>query len=577
MKPQRRQLTAYQRSFLFRSRLIAAGLLLAAMSLAARAVHLQVFNTDFLNDQAAARHLRIARISAHRGMILDRNGEPLAVSTPVDGGWANPGKLLKFPERIPDLAAALRLDQARLTRQLTRNADKEFIYLKRHMNPADAAAVDNRKIPGVYLLREYRRYYPAGEVTGHLLGFTNVDDVGQEGLELAFDHWMAGKPGRKKVLKDRLGHVVEDVESIDPPGPGHDLVASIDLRIQYLAYRELKAAVQSQKALSGSVVVLDISTGEVLAMTNQPGYNPNDRSQLVASRYRNRAITDIFEPGSSIKPLVIAAALESGQYRPGSRIDTAPGYVTVGAKLIEDPKNLGLIDLATILSRSSNVGATKVAMSLQPAVLWRVMSGFGIGRLSASGFPGESAGLLSHYENWRPISQATLAYGYGLSVTPLQLAQAYAVFGAGGLRRPVSLLRVDQPPIARRVIRTSTADAVLAMLEKVAGPTGGGHRGAVAGYRVAGKTGTARKVGVGGYSRDRHTAVFAGVAPVSNPRLAIVVVIDEPSAGEYYGGVVAAPVFSRVAGGAMRILAIPPDAPAGRAAERNTTIAANIQ
>jgi cell division protein FtsI (penicillin-binding protein 3) len=361
------------------------------------------------------------------------------------------------------------------------------------------------------------------------------------------------------VLRDRLGRIIEDVERLEPPSPGREVAAAIDLRIQYLAYRELKAAVQQHRALSASAVVLDAETGEVLAMVNQPAYNPNDRSQYSPSRFRNRAITDLVEPGSSLKPLIIAAALESGQWKPGSRVDTAPGMIQVGNKVIEDKHNLGSIDLTTLLARSSNVGATKVAMSLPSEQLWSVLSRFGLGRPTSSGFPGESAGLLSHYENWRPIAKATLAYGYGLSVTPLQLAQSYAVLAAGGVLRPVSLIRVDQPPIGRRVISPESARAVVAMLEHVVGPEGTGMRAAVAGYRVAGKTGTARKYAIGGYSEERYTAVFAGVAPASQPRLSVVVIVDEPSAGAYYGGDVAAPVFSKIVEGAMRILAIPPD------------------
>jgi cell division protein FtsI (penicillin-binding protein 3) len=433
------------------------------------------------------------------------------------------------------------------------------MYLKRHMRPSDAEAIVLLNIPGVDVEREYQRYYPAGEVIGHVVGFTNIDDVGQEGLELAFDHWLAGQPGKKRVLKDRLGRIVEDVERIQSPNPGRELATSIDLRIQYLAYRELKAAIKRSGSASGSIVVLDVGTGEVLAMVNQPAYNPNDRSQFAAVKYRNRAITDIFEPGSTLKTLVIAAALESGQYQATSRVDTSPGFVKVGAKIIEDKQNLGTIDLTTLLARSSNVGATKVAMSLPAETLYNVLSSFGLGRLSGSGFPGESAGLLSHYSNWRPISQATLAYGYGLSLTPLQLAQSYAIIASGGLQHPVSLLRLEQMPIARRVIKAETASAVLSMLEAVVGAEGTGRRAAVAGYRVAGKTGTVKKFAPGGYAEDRYVALFSGIAPVTRPRLAVVVVIDDPSNGEYYGGVVAAPVFARVVEGALRILAIPPD------------------
>jgi cell division protein FtsI (penicillin-binding protein 3) len=547
------------RGFALRWGFACAVLAVLGAVLMGRAVYLQVFNKEFLIREAAARHLRIARITANRGMLTDRNGEPLAASMPVDSLWVSPAELLRQPENIPVLARALGLDEGVLARQLSRNSGKDFLYLRRHMNPADAQAIASRGLPGVHLLREYRRYYPAGEVAGHLVGFTNVDDEGQEGLELAFDDWLQGRPGKKMVLRDRLGRVIEDVERLEPPTPGRLVTSSIDLRIQYLAYRELKAAVQRNRALSGSAVVLDVSTGEVLAMVNQPSYNPNDRSQYSPNRFRNRAITDLFEPGSSLKPLVIAAALESGQYRADSRIDTSPGMIQVGNKIIEDKHNLGVIDLTTLLSRSSNVGATKVAMALPSEQLWSVLTRFGLGHVSASGFPGESAGLLSHYENWRPIAKATLAYGYGLSVTPLQLAQAYAVLAADGVQRPVSLLRVAQPPIGRKVISAASARAVVGMMEHVVAPDGTGLRAAVTAYRVAGKTGTARKFDVGGYAEERYIAVFAGVAPATRPRLAVVVVVDEPRAGAYYGGEVAAPVFSGIVEGAMRIMAIPPD------------------
>lgn len=548
-----------RRSFTLRSRFAAACLLVAGFALVAQAVHLQVFNTEFLTRQADLRHLRVAKLSAHRGVITDRNGEPLAVSTPVDSIWVDPRQIVQSAERIPELAAALRTDADALARRMTSNADKKFLYLRRHMRSSDAAVIVGLDIPGIEIEREYRRYYPAGEVVGHLIGFTNIDDMGQEGLELEFDHWLAGEAGKKRVIKDRLGQIVEDVERIKQPSPGRELAVSIDLRIQYLAYRELKAAIQRTGATAGSVVVLDVETGEVLAMVNQPAYNPNDRAQFSPKNYRNRAITDIFEPGSSLKPLIVAAALESGDYKPDSIIDTSPGSVQVGAKTIKDSSNLGRISLTTLLARSSNVGATKLAMSLEPELLHATLTGFGLGRLSASGFPGESAGLLSHYSNWRPISQATLAYGYGVSVTPLQLAQAYAIIAAGGLHRPVSLLRIEQLPIARRVIRAETAGAVLDMLEVVVSEAGTGRRAAVAGYRVAGKTGTVKKFVPGGYSEDRYTALFAGIAPVSRPRLAIVVVVDDPQSGAYYGGEIAAPVFSRIAEGSLRILAIPPD------------------
>jgi len=548
------------RRFAGRVTLVGAFFALIATSLIARAVHLQVLNKDFLNQQADTRHLRTEKISAHRGTITDRNGEPLAMSTPVDSIWANPKELAPAVDSMPKLARILGIEPQQLMRRVTRSMDKEFLYLKRHVSPEQAQEVLAMKLPGVNVQREYRRYYPAGEVAGHLVGFTDIDDEGQEGLELAFNHWLAGESGAKRVLKDRLGRSVENVESIRPPHHGKDLRTSIDLRIQYLAYRTLKGAIQSYNAESGSIVVLDIHTGEVLAIVNQPTYNPNDRSQYSAERYRNRAITDIFEPGSSIKPLVVAAALESGQYRPSSIVDTAPGYVVVGPKKIKDSRNLGRISLTTILARSSNVGVTKLAMSLEPDQLWRTMTGFGFGALTSSGFPGESAGLLTHYNHWRPISQATLAYGYGVSVTPLQLTQAYSVLGSDGFMRPISLVALDSPSAGARILSKDSATAVRRMLEEVVRPGGTGTKAAVTGYRIAGKTGTAWKFAASGYSEDKYISIFAGLAPASDPRLAAVVVIDEPSGELYYGSDVAAPVFADVMSESLRLLAVPPDA-----------------
>ncbi|KPK59773.1 MAG: cell division protein [Gammaproteobacteria bacterium SG8_31] len=537
---------------------------LGGAAILARAVQLQLLDQEFLARQGDARHLRVASIAAHRGMITDRNGEPLAVSTPVDSLWANPDELLSETERMPELAKALGWSRDRLLELVTRNSDREFVYLVRHMPPHRAAQVLALDIPGVYSRREYRRYYPAGEVTGHVVGFTNVDDQGLEGLELAYDPWLAGKPGAKRVLRDRLGRTIEDVESIQAPSPGRDLRTSLDLRLQYMAYRALKKAVTRHAAKGGAVVVLDVGTGEVLAMANQPGFNPNDRRRYDVSRFRNQAATDIFEPGSTIKPFVVAAALESRKYRADSVLDTSPGYIVVGAKTIEDKHNLGRISLTTVLTKSSNVGASRIALSLEPAQLWSVLDAFGIGQLTASGFPGESAGLLTHFERWREIGQATLAYGYGLSVTPLQLAKAFAILGSDGLSRPVTLVATDGVPEAEtRVISAQTAHDVIGMLETVVAPGGTATRAAVPGYRIAGKTGTARKATAGGYSEKLYTAVFGGLAPASRPRLAAVVVIHEPSDGAYYGGEVAAPVFAEVVAGSLRILGIPPDQASG--------------
>lgn len=545
----------------WRSVFVLVCLAAGAAALEARVLYLQFVSQDFLEAQGDNRHLRTVQITAHRGSITDRHGEPIAVSTPVDSVWANPKELAGALDRVKELAATLGVDEAELRRRVTNNSDRGFVYLRRHLAPSRAAEVMSLGIPGVRTTREYRRYYPAAEVVGHVVGFTNVDDVGQEGLELEYDYWLAGEHGRKRVLQDRLGRIIRDVELIDEPRPGRTLRTSLDLRLQYLAYRELKAAVADSNARAGSVVVLDPATGEVLAMVNQPAYNPNDRSQFEVERYRNRAVTDIFEPGSSFKPFAIVAALEAGMYGPDSLIDTSPGHLRVGNRILtEDNSNLGIVTLTTVLAKSSNVGTGRIALEMEPSFMWSVLSGFGIGRLTNSGFPGESAGVLRDPHNWRQVEQATMSYGYGLSVTTLQLARAYAALAAGGVLRPVSFLAVDQPPEGTRVVSERTAAQVLRMMEAVVGPEGTGGRATVENYRVAGKTGTAWKSAAGGYSKNRYTAVFAGVAPVTNPRLAVVVVIDEPRGGSYYGGDVAAPVFANVVAGAMRILAVPPDA-----------------
>jgi cell division protein FtsI (penicillin-binding protein 3) len=549
-------------SFRWRSHVLLALLGACALALGWRAANLALRDHGFLASQGNARFSRVNPIAAHRGTIIDRYGEPLAVSTPVDSVWTNPRELALATDQIPRLATALKLDRPDLTRRITSNLDREFLYLARHLQPADAQKIRALDIPGVYLRREYRRYFPDGEVTGHILGFTNVDDAGQEGLELAFDHWLAGEDGAKRVIQDRYGRVVQDVDSIRSARPGRDLVLSIDLRIQYLAYRELKAAIREQRARAGSVVVLDVATGEVLAMVNQPAYNPNDREQFVAATYRNRAATDIFEPGSSIKPFFVAAGLASGQYDDRSVIDTAPGFFKVGVKTIEDEHgSLGVINLATILAKSSNVGMARLALSLDPQLIWKTLTALGFGQVTTSGYPGESAGLLSEAAHWRPIGIATMSHGYGLSVTPLQLAHAYAVVGAFGMNRPVSFLRVDSAPAGERVFDEHLCRELINMLESVVAAEGTGKLAAIPGYRVSGKTGTAWKATAGGYSTDRYMAVFGGMAPSSNPRLAAVVVIDEPSAGLHRGGDVAAPVFSAVVGHALRLLAVAPDEP----------------
>ncbi len=546
------------RSFARRAWAAVGLLVFAAGALAWRAVDLQLRDHGFLAGQGDARFQRVVDVSATRGTITDRYGEPLAVSTPVDSVWVNPQELALATDQLPRLAKALKRDATELARRVTSNLDREFLYVARHMQPAAAQRIKALGIPGVYLLREYRRYYPSGEVAGHLLGFTSVDDEGQEGIELAYDHELAGEDGQKRIIQDRYGNTVQNIEELKPMRPGRDLVLSIDLRVQYLAYRELKAAIRSQRAKSGTVVVLDIDTGEVLAMVNQPAYNPNDREQIKPRTYRNRAVTDILEPGSSIKPFVVAAGLSAGKYSERSLIDTTP--FRVGVKYIEDKHDLGTINLAKVLAKSSNVGMAKIALSLEPEQIYTTLNRLGFGRLTSSGYPGESAGVLTHYSHWRPIGIVTLSYGYGLSVTPLQLAHAYATIGAGGISRPVSFERVDAPPAGTRVLDESVSRTLVRLLESVVTPDGTGIRAAIPGYTVAGKTGTAWKSTAGGYATDRYLAVFGGVAPASKPRLAAVVMIDEPSAGQYYGGDVSAPVFAGVVGGALRLLAVPPDA-----------------
>ena len=548
-------------SFRMRLAVVFTLMLASGAALVGRAVQLQLVQHSFLASEGAARFTRVAAIVAHRGTITDRYGEPLAVSTPVDAVWVNPRELAANIEQLPRLARAIHLNQQELVRRVSTGTDREFMYLARGLQPADARKVRSLQISGVNLAREYRRYYPAGEVTGHLLGFTDVDDAGQEGAELSFDNWLGGEDGSKRVIQDSQGNRVEDIESIRPVRPGRELRLSIDLRIQYLAYRELKAAIRDNRARSGSVVVIDVRTGEVLAMVNQPAFNPNDRHQLNPALYRNRAATDLFEPGSSIKPFFVAAGLASGRFQADSIIDTSPGYIQVGSSLIHDEHNLGPIPLASVLAFSSNVGMAHLALSLEPRQIWSTLDALGFGQVTASGFPGESAGQLSNYSHWRSVLVGSMSHGYGLSVTPLQLAQAYATLGGLGLRRPVSMLRVDGPVPGQRVLERPVCAALLHLLESVITlPGATGKLAAIPGYRIAGKTGTAWKAEGGGYSQDRYVAAFGGVAPVSNPRLAAVIVIDEPSAGKYHGGDVAAPVFSAVIGGALRLLGVPPDA-----------------
>jgi cell division protein FtsI (penicillin-binding protein 3) len=492
-------------------------------------------------------------------MIVDRNGEPLAISTPVQSVWVNPKELVASPTDRSRMARLLGLGADKLQRLLGQRQDREFVYLRRHIAPDRAQQVMSLDVPGVYLQQEYRRYYPAGEVAGHLLGFTNVDDAGQEGLELAYDDWLSGEPGAKRVVKDGRRHTIANIENIRSAHPGKTLRLSIDRRIQYLAYRELKAAVSKHRARSGSVVVLDNISGEVLALVNQPSFNPNNRNRLKADKLRNRAVTDVFEPGSTMKPFVIASALESGRYQVSTKIKTSPGLFQVGVNTIRDMHDYGTLDLTGVIRKSSNVAASKIALALDPELIWEGLSKAGLGMATASSFPGEADGYLSDFHRWRDIERATLAYGYGLSVTAIQLAQAYSVFANDGYRVPVTLLQREDPVQPQKVYSPKVARAVRRMMEEVVKKDGTAPLAAVQGYRVAGKTGTAHKSVAGGYADDRYLSVFAGMAPASAPRLVAVVVINEPSNGEHFGGVVAGPVFSSVMAGALRLLNVTPD------------------
>jgi cell division protein FtsI (penicillin-binding protein 3) len=534
--------------------LFLSGMLLLGM----RAIELQVFQHDFLLQKGNAHQTRVVKISAHRGKILDRYGEPLAISTPVDSIWVNPREVKLTPTTVSHLSRILGVKQESIRARVEGRADKGFVYLKRQVPPSIAQQVKALKLSGVRVDREYRRYYPMGEVFGHLLGFTNVDDQGQEGIELAYDNWLAGLSGSKRVIREGRGRVIDDVELIQSAKPGQDLRLSIDGRIQYLAYRELKSAVKANKAKSGSVVVIDPQTGEILAMANQPSFNPNNRSQFRSELYRNRALKDVFEPGSTAKPFTIAAALESGAFMPASVVDTSPGYYQVSGFPIKDSKDLGKLDLGAIISLSSNVGASKIALQLAPEQLWDVFQKLGFGQPTGTGFPGEVGGVLRDYSQWYPLDRATLAFGYGFSVTALQLAQAYSVIAADGVYRPLSLLASVQSAEATPVLSPQSSLAVRKMMQQVVQPGGTGSRASVEGYEVAGKTGTARKAVNGGYAKDRYVAVFAGMVPADAPRLVTVVVIHEPSAGKFYGGEVAAPVFSRIMSGALRQLNVPP-------------------
>lgn len=532
---------------------------LASIILIGRITLLQVIDRPFLQSQGDARTLRHEAIPAHRGMITDRNGEPLAISTPVVTLWANPQELPQDAIQRVMLAQALGMTLNDFEARVARFSEHEFMYLRRQMTPAAAQQILDLRTPGVYPQREYKRYYPAGEVAAQLLGVTNVDDIGQEGLELSYQPYLAGHPGQRRVIKDRRGRLVRELGVINEAQPGGELTLAIDQRIQYMAYRELRAAVAENEADGGVLVMMDARTGEVLAMANLPSYNPNNRAGLDPRGLRNQALVDVFEPGSVMKPLAMAAILESGVVDRDVIVDTSPGWMRLDQFTIRDFRNYGELDLAGILEKSSNIGMSRLALQLSETAIWEKYNQLGLGQAPGTGFPGESTGSLPAPVRWSRSERAALSYGYGLSVSAVQLASAYTALANEGVRLPPSLLRLSEPPQGIPAISPTVANDLLNILETSVAAYTGGRRARVEGYRVGGKTGTVRKTGQQGYTTDAYRSVFAGIAPISDPRIVTVVMIDHPKAGEFYGGAVAAPVFSSVTGNALRLLDVPPD------------------
>ncbi len=547
----------------WRFRVVIALLAVMVGAIAWRIIDLQVVDRDFLKGQGDARSLRHIPIPAHRGLITDRNGEPLAVSTPVTTLWANPKEMQAYKERWPALAAALKQSPQQLTQRLEQQASKEFIYLVRGLTPEQGQVVLDLKIPGVYGIEEFRRFYPAGDVAAHMVGFTDLDDHGREGVELAYDEWLAGVPGKRQVIKDRRGRLIKDIQVTKNAKAGKTLALSIDLRLQYLATRELRNAIAEQEAKAGSLVILDVKTGEVLAMVNQPTYNPNNRRSMFPAAMRNRAIIDVFEPGSTVKPLSMSAALQSGRWKPTDKVEVYPGTLQLGRYTIRDvSKSEGpILDLTGILINSSNVGMSKIAFDIGGESIYRVMSQLGLGQYTGLGFPGERVGNLPNHREWRKAETATLSYGYGLSVTALQLVHAYAALANDGKMVPLSILKVDKTPESTQVVPVEVAKTIQGMVQQVIEAPRGVFRAQVPFYHVGGKSGTARKATIGskGYTENSYRSLFAGFGPMSDPRYAVVVVIDEPSKGGYFGGLVSAPVFSKVMSGTLRLMNIPPD------------------
>jgi len=553
------QTSAQQALPAWRSRLLFLFLLAGMSGLLVRAIYLQGINNDFLQQKGDARYGRVIEVPAHRGMITDRNGEPLAISTPAETVWASPPDVEASPKQVQQLARIIGMTESDLKERLF-NTSKEFVYLKRQLPPEQAQQVVRLGIPGISLKREYRRYYPAGEVTSHLLGFTDVDDNGREGIELVHQAKLGGKVGSQQVIKDRRGHIVEDVASLRAPKEGGDVALSIDSKIQSIAFREIQQAVEKHQAKAGSIVVLDAKTGEVLALANWPTFNPNNRVRPALSFLRNRAVTDLFEPGSTMKPFTAAAVLESGKFKSTTMVNTENGKLTIGGRTIHDTHPEHMLSVAQVIQKSSNVGAAKMALSLSPQDFWSSLSENGFGAATGSDFPGEATGRLRDFKTWRPIEQATMSYGNGISVNLLQLARAYTAFANNGELKPITMLKQDTPVVGNKIYSDETAGAVRAMLEMVVGLGGTAPLAQVAGYRVAGKTGTAHKLQNGRYV-DKYVASFVGMAPASDPRLIVAVMVDDPGSKEHFGGQVAAPAFSSVMGAALRVLDVPYDAP----------------
>ena len=550
----------------WRAHLVLFVMFLCVLVVAWKLSNLHITERDFLQDQGNARTIRTVPLVANRGVITDRNGEPLAVSTPVQSIWVDPRKIVDNSENIKTLAKKLELNEDVLIQNLKNKSNLEFLYIKRRLPPAEAMEILNLNLEGVYSQQEYQRFYPQGEATAHLVGFSNVDDVGHEGLELTYDEWLRGVPGRRQVMKDRRGNIIEELNTIQTAQPGKRLELSIDFRIQNIAYRELKEEFVARRARAASIVILDVNTGEVLAIANQPSYNPHNKSDMTDfSVLRNRAITDVFEPGSTVKAFTIAAALETGLYLPDTIIETSPGWMMVSGNEVKDLFDYGTLTTSGVITKSSNVGSSKIALDIGAEPIRDVMARMGFGEVLGTGFPGERSGVLPNPRKWGRHVTATFSFGYGLSATALQLANAYSVLADNGFRKPVSLLKLSEQEVSDlprlQVLKSEITTEVRNMLRTVVDASSGGSalEANVPFYSVAGKTGTAHVVGDSGYEENLHNSLFVGMLPATNPEIVIVVIVNEPKGEEHYGGQVAAPVFSRVASGAMRVLNISPD------------------